>query len=35
VGALMLIVIDPLLRDEFLSWAGRPSPVRRSSPDDL
>jgi hypothetical protein len=35
VGAFLLIVTDPLLRDELLSWARRPRPVRRSTADDL
>lgn len=31
LGAAMLVLIDPILRKEFLSWARRPSPVHTSS----
>jgi O-antigen/teichoic acid export membrane protein len=34
VGALVLILIDPMLRGEFLSWARRLNAARPSSPDE-
>jgi O-antigen/teichoic acid export membrane protein len=34
VGALVLVLIDPMLRNEFLSWARQMSLVRASSVDE-